>query len=144
MWSFRPASCCGNASRSHHCLRISSSIKGDPTHESSKEETMNQRMTSDAEMPRPEQLPRTGPIGRLVRLGVLLLISLILYSLLLNPRKFDTPRVLSDPTFWVQTAVAVWIVHDLSGRWRRYVLGGLAALAVAAAVVATARLGQPW
>ena len=102
---------------------------------------------------------RTGPIGRLARLLIAVLLALGLYSIADQggPASFRDPSNLSEPITWVlhvaMLAVFVLLVGQLAEamaglravrRWQIGALGGLAVLLAAGALAALIASGGIW
>lgn len=95
-------------------------------------------------------LPRPGPIGRIVRLLLGLLLLQLLYALLTQgPRGMFDTSVPSHPTFWLSVAIAFYSIPyvvniGLTRNWRRRPQFVIAALAGVLIVLDLALYGTWW
>jgi hypothetical protein len=93
---------------------------------------------------------RTGPVSRLYRLGLAVLLGLSAYSLILaGPGGFSQPDSAQDPGVWILTGFALFAVRDAAATvvgppWGGRALGGMLALLAVAGAAALAADGSLW
>jgi hypothetical protein len=93
---------------------------------------------------------RTGPVSRIYRLGLAVLLGLSAYSLILaGPGGFSQPASAEEPGVWILTGFALFAVRDsaatvLGPRWGRRALAGTVALLAGAGIAALVAEGSLW
>jgi hypothetical protein len=93
---------------------------------------------------------RTGPVSRLYRLGLAVLLGLSAYSLILGgPGGFSQPDTAQEPGVWILTGFALLAVRDAAAtafgpRWGGRALAAIVALLAVAGAAALAADGALW
>ncbi len=93
---------------------------------------------------------RTGPVSRIYRLGLAVLLGLSAYSLILaGPGGFSQPDSAAEPGVWILTGFALFAVRDaaatvLGARWGGRALAGMVALLAGAVIAALVGQGSLW